>query len=80
VRFQTFKSEGRIGLGIVNSAGELRGELAGTSSYPGGLLELLGKGNAAVRDYQLRTTQWTLGKNFDGTGAFGPTFVTADEA
>ena len=22
--------------------------------------------------------QWTLGKNFDGTGAFGPVFVTAD--
>ena len=23
--------------------------------------------------------QWTLGKNFDHTGAFGPQFVTADE-
>lgn len=193
MRFQAFKSEGRIGLGIVNSAGELRGELAGSPAYPGGLLELLregadlrktgealakaqafdssrievlppvsappkiiciglnyidhaaeggfqkpefpavfarfqtslighnaplirphvsekfdyegelvaviGKGgryisldkaldhvagysifnDGSVRDYQLRTTQWTLGKNFDGTGAFGPTFVTADE-
>ena len=25
------------------------------------------------------TQQWTIGKNFDGTGAFGPSFVTADE-
>lgn len=35
--------------------------------------------DASVRDVQLRTPQWTLGKNFDGTGAFGPWFVTADE-
>lgn len=194
MRFQAFKSEGRVGLGIVNSTGELRGALVGSPTYPGGLLELLGQGadaitkagealakgqafdaasvevlppvsappkiiciglnyidhaheggfqrpeypavfgryqtslighnaplirphvsekfdyegelvavigkggryisldkaldhvagysifnDGSVRDYQLRTTQWTLGKNFDGTGAFGPTFVTADE-
>ncbi len=35
--------------------------------------------DASVRDYQKRTTQWTLGKNFDGTGAFGPWLVTPDE-
>ena len=35
--------------------------------------------DGSVRDYQLKTTQWTMGKNFDGTGAFGPEFVTADE-
>src|SRR6185369_9679289 len=35
--------------------------------------------DASVRDYQVKTTQWTMGKNFDGTGAFGPVFVTADE-
>ncbi len=35
--------------------------------------------DGSIRDYQLRTPQWTMGKNFDGTGAFGPTFVTADE-
>jgi len=22
-------------------------------------------------DFQLRTPQWTMGKNFDGTGSFG---------
>ena len=34
---------------------------------------------ASVRDYQFKSPQWTIGKNFDATGAFGPTFVTADE-
>ncbi|WP_231639606.1 fumarylacetoacetate hydrolase family protein [Sphingomonas profundi] len=32
----------------------------------------------AARD-QLRTIQWTVGKNFDGSGPFGPAFVSADE-
>lgn len=35
--------------------------------------------DASVRDYQMRTTQWTVGKNFDGTGAFGPWLITSDE-
>lgn len=35
--------------------------------------------DASVRDYQFKTTQWTMGKNFDATGAFGPELVTADE-
>jgi len=34
---------------------------------------------ARIRDFQHKTPQWTVGKNFDGTGAFGPEFVTADE-
>ena len=33
----------------------------------------------SVRDYQKKTPQWTIGKNFDRTGGFGPTLVTADE-
>lgn len=35
--------------------------------------------DATIRDYQFETPQWTVGKNFDGTGAMGPFFVTADE-
>jgi 2-keto-4-pentenoate hydratase/2-oxohepta-3-ene-1,7-dioic acid hydratase in catechol pathway len=35
--------------------------------------------DGSVRDFQHRTPQWTVGKNFDATGAFGPVFVTADE-
>jgi 2-keto-4-pentenoate hydratase/2-oxohepta-3-ene-1,7-dioic acid hydratase in catechol pathway len=33
----------------------------------------------SVRDYQKKTPQWTIGKNFDGTGALGPVLVTDDE-
>ena len=33
----------------------------------------------SVRDFQKRTSQWTIGKNFDATGGFGPWLVTADE-
>lgn len=33
----------------------------------------------SVRDYQKRTPQWTIGKNFDRTGALGPVLVSADE-
>ncbi len=35
--------------------------------------------DASVRDVQFRTPQWTMGKNFDDTGAIGPCFVSADE-
>lgn len=33
----------------------------------------------SVRDYQRRTPQWTIGKNFDKSGAFGPIIVTTEE-
>jgi acylpyruvate hydrolase len=32
-----------------------------------------------IREYQRRTTQWDMGKNFDQTGSFGPWVVTCDE-
>lgn len=32
----------------------------------------------SVRNYQRKATQWTPGKNFDQTGAFGPALVTPD--
>lgn len=35
--------------------------------------------DGSIRDFQLRTNQWTIGKNFDATGALGPCFVTADD-
>jgi 2-keto-4-pentenoate hydratase/2-oxohepta-3-ene-1,7-dioic acid hydratase in catechol pathway len=35
--------------------------------------------DGSIRDYQRKSTQWTMGKNFDATGAFGPEIVTADE-
>jgi 2-keto-4-pentenoate hydratase/2-oxohepta-3-ene-1,7-dioic acid hydratase in catechol pathway len=33
----------------------------------------------SVREFQRKTTQWAMGKNFDKTGGFGPWMVTADE-
>src|SRR3954452_3249012 len=35
--------------------------------------------DGSVREFQRHTTQYTAGKNFVGTGAFGPWLVTADE-
>ena len=35
--------------------------------------------DGTLRDYQKRTVQWTVGKNFDKTGGFGPVLVTPDE-
>lgn len=33
----------------------------------------------SVRDYQFKSPQWTIGKNFDRSGSIGPEFVSADE-
>ena len=35
--------------------------------------------DGSVREYQRHTIQWTMGKNFDQTGPFGPLLVTPDE-
>ncbi len=35
--------------------------------------------DGSIRDLQWATTQWTTGKNFPSTGAFGPWLVTVDE-
>ena len=35
--------------------------------------------DGSVREFQRRTSQWDMGKNFDRTGAFGPWMVSADE-
>ena len=34
--------------------------------------------DVSVRDFQRKTSQWTPGKNFDGTGPLGPWVVTAE--
>ena len=48
---------------------EAWGHIAGYACYNEG----------SVRDYQRHTHQFTPGKNFPGTGAFGPWMVTPDE-
>lgn len=35
--------------------------------------------DGSIRDFQRMTSQFTMGKNFDDTGGFGPEFVSADE-
>jgi 2-keto-4-pentenoate hydratase/2-oxohepta-3-ene-1,7-dioic acid hydratase in catechol pathway len=35
--------------------------------------------DVSARDYQSRTSQWTIGKTFDTFGPLGPALVTADE-
>jgi 2-keto-4-pentenoate hydratase/2-oxohepta-3-ene-1,7-dioic acid hydratase in catechol pathway len=35
--------------------------------------------DGSIRDWQFKGPQWTLGKNFDGTGPIGPYLVSSDE-
>jgi 2-keto-4-pentenoate hydratase/2-oxohepta-3-ene-1,7-dioic acid hydratase in catechol pathway len=51
------------------AAADALSHVAGISCYNDG----------SVRDWQLATGQWSPGKNFPATGAFGPWMVTADE-
>ncbi len=66
--------EGEIAL-VIGSAGrrisqaQAMAHVAGVSIYNDG----------SVRDFQRQTSQFTPGKNFMGTGGFGPWIVTADE-
>jgi 2-keto-4-pentenoate hydratase/2-oxohepta-3-ene-1,7-dioic acid hydratase in catechol pathway len=66
--------EGEIAL-IIGKGGrripeaEAWGHIAGYACYNEG----------SVRDWQTATPQWTAGKNFWRTGAFGPWMVTSDE-
>ncbi len=58
---------GRAGRAIPES--EALDHVAGYSIY----------NDASARDWQRHSTQYTAGKNFPGTGAFGPFLVSADE-
>lgn len=51
------------------SAANALGIVAGYSCFNDG----------SLRDYQFKSPQWTMGKNFDDTGGFGPEIVSADE-
>jgi acylpyruvate hydrolase len=56
----------------------IRPSVSSQFDYEGELVAVIFN-EASVRDYQTKSPQWTVGKNFDGTGAFGPVMVTADE-
>jgi acylpyruvate hydrolase len=44
--------------------------------YVGGYLPV---NDVSARDYQMRTSQWTMGKTFDTFAPMGPALITADE-
>ena len=62
-------------LAVVISRGGRRIQLDRALDYVAGYSVF---NDATIRDFQLRTPQWTMGKNFDATGAFGPWLVTPD--
>jgi 2-keto-4-pentenoate hydratase/2-oxohepta-3-ene-1,7-dioic acid hydratase in catechol pathway len=71
---ERFDYEGELAVIIGKSARDVaaadaRAYIAGLSVY----------NDFSVRDWQKHTTQWVPGKNFPGTGAFGPALVTLDE-
>ena len=71
---EKFDFEGEIAIVIGKAGRRIPRErafdyIAGFSCYNDG----------SVRDYQRHTSQWTAGKNFVGSGAFGPWLVTRDE-
>ncbi|HEX2653813.1 MAG TPA: fumarylacetoacetate hydrolase family protein, partial [Xanthobacteraceae bacterium] len=35
--------------------------------------------DGSIRQFQRRTSQWDMGKNFDRTGGFGPWAISADD-
>ena len=46
---------------------------------PGAVFGYCVGNDVSVRDWQLRTPQWVLGKSFDTHAPFGPAITTADE-
>lgn len=67
--------EGEIAVVLGRRAHRVPLDQAG--SYIGGLTLF---DDVSARDWQSRTSQWTLGKCGDGFGQLGPAVVTADEA
>ena len=72
---ETLDFEGEMAVVIGKRArhvarGDALGVVAGYSCYNDG----------SVREWQRHTSQFTPGKNFPGTGGFGPWIVTPDEA
>src|SRR5947199_85574 len=85
MRLMTFEHDGsgpRLGL-------RLEGELVVVIGKPGRYISKAAAldhvagysifNDGSLRDYQFKSTQWMMGKNFDASGSFGPEFVTADE-
>jgi acylpyruvate hydrolase len=66
--------EGELGVVIGRRARDVAE--ADALDYVGGYLPF---NDVSARDYQMRTSQWTIGKTFDTFAPLGPALVTADE-
>ena len=69
-----FDYEGELALVIGRTAYQVDADAA--LSYVAGVAPY---NDFSVRDWQRASPQWTAGKNFVATGAFGPALVTLDE-
>src|SRR5436190_660973 len=58
-----------VGVNYVAHAADAMAHVAGYACF----------NDASVRDWQFHTRQYGMGKNFLGSGGFGPWLVTADE-
>jgi acylpyruvate hydrolase len=66
--------EGELGV-VIGKAGKYIPE-SKALDYVGGYVVF---NDVSERDYQFRTSQWTIGKSFDTFGPMGPSLVTSDE-
>ena len=71
---ERFDFEGELGVVIGRGGRYIPVEKAGDAIA--GFVVL---NDASAREWQRKTTQWTPGKNFDGTMPIGPVMVTPDE-
>lgn len=71
---QTFDFEGELAV-VIGRAGRRIAEADALQHVAGYACFMDG----SIREYQMHTNQYTPGKNFDRSGAFGPCLVMADE-
>jgi 2-keto-4-pentenoate hydratase/2-oxohepta-3-ene-1,7-dioic acid hydratase in catechol pathway len=71
---QTLDYEGELGIVIGTRARHAKGDEARDA-----IAGYVVTNDVSVREWQNRTSQWTLGKSFDTHGPIGPWLVTADE-
>lgn len=70
--------EGELAIVIGNSGGRSGRRIAETDAWSF-IAGYAAYNDGSIREWQQHTTQWTPGKNFDATAAFGPWLVTRDE-
>ncbi|CAN7465621.1 fumarylacetoacetate hydrolase family protein [Caballeronia sp. LjRoot29] len=70
--------EGELAIVIGNSGGRSGRRIAEADAWSF-IAGYAAYNDGSVREWQQHTTQWTPGKNFDATAAFGPWLVTRDE-